>query len=148
MNSDYRYEIKFVLDNFKLSEAMKWIFNNTSAYRTYQNRIVNSISRDIKELEDTIKNPLGDYRSTEDTITWIKDRFMDYEFNLLEIESKPMNADKTMSIIQCIYRAIEEDENPSYKKNFHFESSRRNGETLLGIVKAIFSTNPTYFGID
>ena len=73
---------------------------------------------------------------------------MDYEFNLLEIESKPMNADKTMSIIQCIYRAIEEDERPSYKKNFHFESSRRNGETLLGIVKAIFSTNPTYFGTD
>ena len=43
MSSDYRYEIKFVLDNAKLSEAMQWLYNNTTANKIYNNRRVNSI---------------------------------------------------------------------------------------------------------
>ena len=34
-------------------------------------RIVSAISRDIKELEDTIKTKLGDFKSMEETITWV-----------------------------------------------------------------------------
>jgi len=60
---------------------------------------VNAISRDIKELEDTIKNTLGDFKSTEETVKWVKNTFMDYEANLLGLESKTLNPDKTMSIV-------------------------------------------------
>lgn len=60
---------------------------------------MNAISRDIKELEDTIKNTLGDFKSTEETVKWVKNTFMDYEANLLGLESKTLNPDKTMSIV-------------------------------------------------
>ena len=43
MSSDYRYEIKFVLDNSRLSDAMQWLYNETTAIKTYDNRKVNSI---------------------------------------------------------------------------------------------------------
>jgi SPX domain protein involved in polyphosphate accumulation len=43
MSPDYRYEIKFVLDNSRLSDAMQWIYNETTAIRVYDNRTVNSI---------------------------------------------------------------------------------------------------------
>jgi hypothetical protein len=62
-------------------------------------RIVKAISRDIKELEDTIKNTLGDFKTTEETIAWVKNTFMDYEANLLGLESKTLNPDKTMSVV-------------------------------------------------
>jgi hypothetical protein len=51
-----------------------------------------------------------------------------------------------MSIVQCVYCAINQEDRPGYKKNFHFDAASRNGETLLGIVQAIFGTNPAYFG--
>ena len=43
MSSDYRYEIKFVLDNSRLADAMQWLYNNTTANKSYDNRVVNSI---------------------------------------------------------------------------------------------------------
>ena len=43
MSSDYRYEIKFVLDNSRLADAMQWLYNNTTANKSYENRVVNSI---------------------------------------------------------------------------------------------------------
>jgi SPX domain protein involved in polyphosphate accumulation len=70
MNSDYRYEIKFVLDNVKLSEAMKWIFNNTSAYRTYQNRIVNSIYFDDVGFSSARDNLTGIANRNKFRLRW------------------------------------------------------------------------------
>jgi SPX domain protein involved in polyphosphate accumulation len=43
VNSDYRYEIKFVLNSVKLSDAMQWLYTSTTANKEYENRIVNSI---------------------------------------------------------------------------------------------------------
>ncbi len=43
MSLDYRYEIKFVLDNARLSDAMQWLYNSTTANKIYNNRRVNSI---------------------------------------------------------------------------------------------------------
>jgi len=37
--SDYRYEIKFVLDNAKLSEVIQWLNNSTSATEKYNKRM-------------------------------------------------------------------------------------------------------------
>jgi len=57
MSPDYRYEIKFVLDNAGLSDAMQWLYNNTSANKVYENRKVNSIyfdNIDFSSVEDNL----------------------------------------------------------------------------------------------
>lgn len=53
-----------------------------------EDRIVSAMLRDVKELEDTIKNTLGDFKTTEETIQWVKNTFMDYEPNLLDMDGK------------------------------------------------------------
>jgi len=59
VSSDYRYEIKFVLDNAKLSEAMQWLYNKTTANKTYDNRTVNSIYFDDVESSSVRDNLAG-----------------------------------------------------------------------------------------
>jgi len=63
MSSDYRYEIKFVLDNARLSDAMQWLYSNTTANKIYDGRRVNSIYFD---------NP--DYSSVRDNLAGISQR--------------------------------------------------------------------------
>ena len=41
--SEYRYEIKFSLDDVNYARAMKWLFVNTHATKKYDNRHVNSL---------------------------------------------------------------------------------------------------------
>ena len=59
MSSDYRYEIKFVLDNAKFSDAMQWLYNNTTANKTYDNRTVNSIYFDDVDFSSVRDNLAG-----------------------------------------------------------------------------------------
>ena len=57
MSPDYRYEIKFVLDNAGLSDAMQWLYNNTTANKMYENRKINSIyfdNIDFSSVEDNL----------------------------------------------------------------------------------------------
>ena len=63
MSSDYRYEIKFILDNAKLSDAIRWLYNNTTANKIYDNRKVNSIYFDNV-----------DFSSVRDNLTGISER--------------------------------------------------------------------------
>ena len=59
MSSDYRYEIKFVLDNARLADAMKWLYNETTAINTYANRTVNSIYFDNVDFSSVRDNLAG-----------------------------------------------------------------------------------------
>jgi len=59
VSSDYRYEIKFVLDNSRLSDAMQWLYNNTTANKTYDNRKVNSIYFDNVDFSSVRDNLAG-----------------------------------------------------------------------------------------
>ena len=59
MSSDYRYEIKFVLDNARLSDAMQWLYSNTTANKTYYNRKVNSIYFDDVDFSSVRDNLTG-----------------------------------------------------------------------------------------
>jgi len=59
VSSDYRYEIKFVLDNAGLSDAMQWLYNNTSANKKYANRTVNSIYFDDVNFSSVRDNLTG-----------------------------------------------------------------------------------------
>jgi len=59
MSIDYRYEIKFVLDNARLSDAMQWLFSNTTANKKYENRKVNSIYFDNIDFSSVRDNLTG-----------------------------------------------------------------------------------------
>ena len=79
MSSDYRYEIKFVLDNARLSDAMQWLYNETTASKAYDNRTVNSIYFD--DLSYNHEN--GDVFLHTDVINKVKEidlKYYDYHF--------------------------------------------------------------------
>ena len=61
--SEYRYEIKFSLDDANYSRAMQWLFVNTHATKRFDNRYVNSLYFD---------NP--GYSAIRDNITGLSER--------------------------------------------------------------------------
>ena len=63
MRKNYRYEIKFILDNANLSRIYQWIKECTFAKKTYPNRQVNSL------YFDDIN-----YTSVKDNLAGISDR--------------------------------------------------------------------------
>ena len=70
MSSDYRYEIKFVLDNARLSDAMQWLYNNTTANKTYNNRQVNSIYFDDVDFSSVRDNLAGISQRNKLRLRW------------------------------------------------------------------------------
>ena len=59
MTLDYRYEIKFVLDDARLSDAMQWLYNDTTANKAYNDRRVNSIYFDDVDFSSVKDNLAG-----------------------------------------------------------------------------------------
>ena len=59
MTLDYRYEIKFVLDDTKLSDAMQWLYSDTTTNKTYSDRRVNSIYFDDVDFSSVKDNLAG-----------------------------------------------------------------------------------------
>jgi len=59
VNPDYRYEIKFVLDNSRFADAMQWLYNETTAIKAYDNRTVNSIYFDDVSFSSVRDNLAG-----------------------------------------------------------------------------------------
>ena len=70
MSSDYRYEIKFVLDNARLSDAMQWLHNNTTANKKYDNRAVNSIYFDDVDFSSVQDNLAGIAQRNKLRLRW------------------------------------------------------------------------------
>jgi len=70
MSPDYRYEIKFVLDNAGLSDAMQWLYNNTSANKVYENRKVNSIYFDNVDFSSVEDNLAGTSQRNKLRLRW------------------------------------------------------------------------------
>ena len=86
MNQDYRYEIKFVLDNAKLSHCMKWLLYQTSAIRAFDNRIVNSIYFDDLSYSSVRDNLAGISDRNKFRLRWYGNG--DDEGPLFEIKSR------------------------------------------------------------
>ena len=61
--NNYRYEIKFSLDEIAYTEAMRWLQVNTHATKKFENRYVNSLYFD---------NP--GYSAVRDNISGLSDR--------------------------------------------------------------------------
>ena len=70
MKPDYRYEIKFVLDNAKLSDAMQWLYNKTTATERYDKRIVNSIYFDDVGFSSVRDNLAGIAQRNKSRLRW------------------------------------------------------------------------------
>jgi SPX domain protein involved in polyphosphate accumulation len=70
MKPDYRYEIKFVLDNAKLSDAMQWLYNKTTATERYDKRIVNSIYFDDVGFSSVRDNLAGIAQRNKLRLRW------------------------------------------------------------------------------
>ena len=70
MNPDYRYEIKFVLDNSRLSDAMQWIHNETNSIKAYDDRKVNSLYFDDVGFSSVRDNLAGISRRNKFRLRW------------------------------------------------------------------------------
>ena len=70
MSSDYRYEIKFVLDNTRLADVMQWLYNNTTANKSYDNRMVNSIYFDDVDFSSVRDNLAGIAQRNKLRLRW------------------------------------------------------------------------------
>ena len=70
MKSDYRYEIKFVLDDSRLTGVMSWLYKNTSANKSYDNRIVNSIYFDDINPSSVRDNLSGISKRHKSRLRW------------------------------------------------------------------------------
>lgn len=59
LSSNYRYEIKFVLDNSSFANVMQWLYSNTTAFKFYENRMVHSIYFDDVDFSSVKENLTG-----------------------------------------------------------------------------------------
>jgi len=70
VSSDYRYEIKFVLDNSRLADAMQWLYNETTANKVYDNRAVNSLYFDDVSFSSVRDNLAGISQRNKLRLRW------------------------------------------------------------------------------
>lgn len=59
MIADRRYEIKFILDEVKLSEVLSWIYSNTEFSPIFAPRYVNSLYFDDLSFQSAVDNLAG-----------------------------------------------------------------------------------------
>ena len=74
MNSDYRYEIKFILDEAKFADATQWLNNHSTASRSFKNRKVNSIYFDDLEFTSIRDNLSGIALRKKLRLRWYSDQ--------------------------------------------------------------------------
>jgi SPX domain protein involved in polyphosphate accumulation len=86
MSSDYRYEIKFVLDNSRLADAMQWLYNETTANKTYDDRVVNSIYFDDVGFSSVRDNLAGISQRNKLRLRWYGNQ--KYSAPIFEVKTK------------------------------------------------------------
>jgi hypothetical protein len=68
--NDYRYEIKFILNQASYSDAMQWLYVNTNTVNKYPNRYINSIYLDNLEYDSVKANLSGIGNREKRRIRW------------------------------------------------------------------------------
>ena len=58
MSADFRYELKFVLDDVRAAEASHWLYFHTTARSVYPDRCVHSLYFDDVEFSSVRDNAL------------------------------------------------------------------------------------------
>ena len=98
MSADYRYEIKFALDNARLSDAMEWLYNDTSATKKYANRIVNSIYFDDVNFSSVRDNITGIAEREKLRLRWYGTEQNSHPFFEIKIKNGRLGYKKTYPI--------------------------------------------------
>ncbi len=75
MNNDFRYEVKFVLNEREFSQALSWI-NSIGAKKPYPDRIVNSLYFDNIFQESVKTNLAGISKRNKTRLRWYGDDFL------------------------------------------------------------------------
>ena len=101
MNTELRYELKFILDDIELTRAMKWLYTYTSAQERYHKRKVNSLYFDDLNFTSVIDNLAGlPYRS-KNRLRWYGEERNSSPF--FEIKKRPNNVKKLKVIFtKCL----------------------------------------------
>ena len=68
--NNYRYEIKFVLDESSYSDALQWLYVCTNAVNRYPDRYINTIYLDNLDLESVRDNLAGVSDRVKTRIRW------------------------------------------------------------------------------
>ena len=68
--NNYRYEIKFVLDESSYSDAMQWLYVYTNAVNRYPDRYINTIYLDNPDFESVRDNLAGISDRLKTRIRW------------------------------------------------------------------------------
>ncbi|NQZ14067.1 MAG: polyphosphate polymerase domain-containing protein [Alphaproteobacteria bacterium] len=71
--SDYRYEMKFVLDESRLSQAVSWLYSTTGAREAHPKRTVNSIYFDDPGYSAVRDNLAGISQRRKIRLRWYHD---------------------------------------------------------------------------
>ena len=77
-----RYEIKFVLSDPQLSQALEWIYFHTSAKSAHPNRLVNSIYFDDNDFTAVKDNLIGLSNRSKYRLRWYGDSRKKEELDL------------------------------------------------------------------
>ena len=104
MNIEPRYELKFVLDNAQLSDAMRWMFSHTHAREKHIKRKVNSLYFDDANFTSVRDNLAGVSNRQKTRLRWYG--FEDISPPVFEIKVR--------------------DGRLGYKKNYQLNSLREN----------------------
>jgi len=89
MSDEYRYEIKFVLNEIALSRFLSWLYINTNCREKYPERIVNSIYFDDVSYSSVKDNLAGIPNRTKTRLRWYQgDKSKRVEVPILEQKIK------------------------------------------------------------
>ena len=109
MSIDYRYEIKFVLDNSGLSSVMNWIYSYTFARKKYEKRKVNNLY-----VDDVY------FSSAKDNLAGVSDRR----------KMRLRWYGKNSNISQFFFEIKKRNDRIGYKKTYSLDSLQNNSIKL------------------
>ena len=87
MSDDYRYEIKFVLNEVALSRFISWVYLDTNCRKKYPERIVNSIYFDDLDFSSVSDNIAGVPNRLKTRLRWYQSESMfDKNYEIFRIK--------------------------------------------------------------
>lgn len=128
MKKDYRYELKFILDNARLSDAMRWLYNYTHARESYQPRRVNSLYFDDVDFSSVGDNLAGVSNRRKMRLRWYGDDEISTPCFELKYRDGRLGYKKSLPINSLRNNLLETDINTITKT---CEKEMRSGSIIL-----------------
>lgn len=143
MNQDYRYEIKFLLDEAQLSEFEFWMLGRTSMKQAYPRRIVNSLYFDDVEYRAARDNLVGLANREKYRLRWYGDAGRDEVIDL-KLERKAREGrlgykqGKVLRPLQNTLLKVDLSETASVCKQNFFELGLIDGDMSAQLLPVLY----------